>query len=94
MNKYGRTMLQATIEEAERLSTLAVKAALKGELEEVLIQVGKMGAILEKGRDILGRTSLSDDELEKLRQTVWLEATTRERIIEALGNLKRNVYFK
>lgn len=87
MSNYGKTILEATVEEVERISALAVKAAQKGELEEMLIQVGRMTAVLEKGRDILGRTSLSDGDFESLRNTVWLEATTRKRIMEALMRL-------
>ncbi len=85
MNNYGKLLLQATIQEAERLSALAVTAAQDHNLDEVLIQAGKMVAVLEKGRDILTRSALSDQDLEKLRNTFWLEGKTRATIIEALS---------
>ena len=83
MTKYGNMILEATIEEAKRLSDLAVKAANQGNLEEVLIQIGKMTAVLEKGRDVLTRTQLTDEDLEKLRNMVWLETITRHRVVQA-----------
>jgi len=86
MTKYGNMILEATIEEAKRLSDLAVKAANQGNLEEVLIQIGKMTAVLEKGRDTLSRVSLSRQDVEKLRNTVWLEVTARKQVMEALGD--------
>ena len=85
MARCGKLLLEATIREAETFSTLAVTAAQDRNLDEVLIQVGKMAAVLEKGRDILSRTELSNSDIERLRNTIWLEVKTRATIIEALG---------
>lgn len=91
MTKYGNMILEATIEEAKRLSDLAVKAAKQGNLEEVLIQIGKMTAVLEKGRDVLARTQLTEEDAEKLRNTIWLEVETRKRILQTMQSSSKSL---